>query len=214
MFSNNLKINELNTGDIILFHNITTFFGCCIQLCTNSKFSHIGIILKDATYIDDKLKGLYVLHSSALEPQTDVISNKMIKGVQITKLNNLISCYGKNNIKIRKLHLFKPLDTNKLKKVYFDIKDKPYDFNPKHWILAELGYRNKSTDEMFWCSALVGYIFKSMGWLDKPSIERKRSRSDSISSETEWSLLTPKDWTKDFFYTKNCHIGKIKNLTY
>ena len=52
--------NELNTGDILLFHNklnckscyrcIFSCFTGLIMCCTKSKYSHIAIVIKDPTY--------------------------------------------------------------------------------------------------------------------------------------------------------------------
>ena len=58
----------MKTGDLLLFsYNGDGFFGCfteCIKKCTHSKFSHIGMIIEDPTFIDPTLKGIYVWESS------------------------------------------------------------------------------------------------------------------------------------------------------
>ena len=58
---NNLY-SKLETGDLILFHN-TASISCCIECFTCSKYSHIGMVLKDPIYFNKNLKGLYLWES-------------------------------------------------------------------------------------------------------------------------------------------------------
>ena len=50
-------VDNCNTGDILLY-NSKYLIGRAIEYFTQSKFSHISIVLKDPTYIDPQLKGL------------------------------------------------------------------------------------------------------------------------------------------------------------
>ena len=57
--------SKLKTGDVILFnYKASGCFGCftkCIKWGTHSNYSHIGMILRDPTYIKSNLKGIICL---------------------------------------------------------------------------------------------------------------------------------------------------------
>ena len=59
---------KLKTGDLMLFnYKSSGCFGCftkCIKWGTHSNYSHIGMILRDPTYIKPNLKVLFVCESS------------------------------------------------------------------------------------------------------------------------------------------------------
>lgn len=176
-----IKLNKLNSGDILLFHQKKQCIGKCIQFFTKSKFCHVGMVLKDPIFLNKNLKGLYLLESG-YEGRPDSINHKIKYGVQIQRLENVIEEYGPGNVYVRKLYLFNPFNNEKFKKIYNKIKNKPYDFNPLDWIEAELKIKCRiggDTDKTFWCSALLGYVYLKMGFIKKP---------------THWSLLSPEDW--------------------
>ena len=198
-----MNVLDLDTGDILLFHTNKSCFGKLIQCCTCSEFSHVGIVLKNPTYIDKKLKGLFLLESG-LEPFNDVVSNERKFGVQITRLCNVLKEYGKNNVYVRKLYTYKPLDKERLKSIYEKVKNKPYDINPIDWIMADLGFHHRlgcDTDETFWCSALVGYVYVKMGFLNNPH---------------DWSLLSPEDFSGKHRHLNfnNCYLGMLQKLIF
>ncbi len=61
------KLN-LRTGDILLFdyegdNSFFQLFSYIIGKTTHSKYTHVGVILKDPTFIHPSLKGLYVWES-------------------------------------------------------------------------------------------------------------------------------------------------------
>ena len=57
-------IKNLRTGDLILFDSLSEgllyYFDKLIKYFTNSKFNHIGMVVKDPTFTDKQLKGLYL----------------------------------------------------------------------------------------------------------------------------------------------------------
>lgn len=198
-----LDINYLNSGDLILFHTESSCIGKTIQYFTNSKYCHIGMVLKDPIFINEKLKGFYFLESS-YEPQPDITDNKIKYGVQIQLLDNIIQEYGTNNCYVRKIKFKNNLvfDEKKFKEIYELIKSKPYDLNPIDWIEAELKLKkriNGENNKSFWCSSLMGFIFNKMGWMDHLE---------------DWSLLSPKDWS--YYHNKikliNCELTKESKL--
>ena len=62
-------IDNLKTGDILLYSaqlswNPMSWFGKLIEYVTKKPYSHVGIVLKDPTWIKPDMKGLYLWESS------------------------------------------------------------------------------------------------------------------------------------------------------
>ena len=73
----NIDWSKFDTGDIILFSGKNSWFSLMVEYFTSSPFSHIGIVLKNPTQIDPKLKGLHLLESG-FEPIKDEVDDKKI----------------------------------------------------------------------------------------------------------------------------------------
>jgi hypothetical protein len=189
-----ISIEELKTGDIILFNNMEHgFFSIiteAIKYGSHSNYTHIGMILKNPTYIHKSLRGTYVWESG-WEGKPDPQDGKVKMGVQITPIHEMIDEYNKTGGKIMirkieteldKLDENYPFNDEKMKEIHTLVYDKPYDMNPFDWVDEVLGIPpNKHTDR-FWCSAFVGYIFVKTGILNE---------------DTDWSKLTPSDFSID-----------------
>ena len=181
-------INELKTGDLILFHSDEKgplgILNYIIEFFTHSQFNHIGMILKNPTYIKPQLEGIFVWESS-VEPKPDPQDNKYKLGVQITPLDEILKS-NKGNAYLRKIkcsnELYNSTFTEEnIKNIHKMVYDKPYDINPRDWIEALFRKDNhpQKTDR-FWCSALVGYIYTKLGIL---------------KNTTDWSILRPSDFS-------------------
>lgn len=167
---------RLETGDLLLFTSKGKWYDRFLNYFTASTLTHIGIILKNPTYIDEKLTGYYLLESG-MEPFPDSEDNKYKFGVQISDLNKIFDEYtnGNNgNLFFRRLHCVR--DTQfyeKIKITYERIKNAPYDLNPLDWISADLKLNHKINIgnnyqiKHFWCSALVGYFYYNLDFIDK-----------------------------------------------
>ena len=181
-------LDNCQTGDLLLY-NSRTIIGRVIEYCTYSKFSHVAMILKDPVHIDPSLTGLYIIEAGK-ENIPDVITGKKIFGVQIIPLEKALQYFDAayvGNLYYRKLtcirdDLFNTRITNSIKKV----EGTPYDLNVSDWIKArfdiEIGECQKTN--MFWCSALVAYLYVQMGLLNK---------------DLPWSVIAP----KKFSYAEN-----------
>ena len=183
-----LDFTKLKTGDLILFnYEAGGCFGCftkCIKCGTHSNYSHIGMILRDPTYIKPNLKGLFLWESS-WEGHPDPQDGKTKLGVQITPLEEVLKEYdGKGHAFVRQVVCDDELFNHaKIKEIHDVVYDKPYDLVIKDW--AEALFKKdedpQKTDR-FWCSALVGYIYTQVGILEK---------------DTDWSILVPNDFSMD-----------------
>ena len=140
------------------------------------------MVLKDPTFINKDFKGLYIWESS-WEGHPDPQDDKIKLGVQITPLEEILHAYqGKGHVFIRKLACGKEtFNSTIMQDIHSVVYDKPYDIVPKDWIEAffKKDDHPQKTDR-FWCSALVGYIYTRVGVL---------------TPETDWSMLTPNDFS-------------------
>ena len=185
-------LSTCQTGDILLFNTYKVWFDTLIQQLSGSKFSHIGIILRDPTYIDKSLKGLYFLESGH-EKCPDVESHQKRYGVELVPLEEAIKLYRdtrngylyyrKLDINRNKLSEREESFEESLLKTYSIVKNKPYDFNPWDWIRAyfKLDCIGKvQRTDTFWCSALVSFVY--VHW-------------DLLKDDIPWTLLAPKKFS-------------------
>lgn len=200
------NLDNLQTGDLLLFSGSNIWFSKLIRWWTKSKYSHIGIVLRDPTYISPELKGLYMLESG-MEDFNDSEDHVRKIGVQITSLEELLEeeetkPYYKFIVH-RKLHtkMDKQELEQKMKDIHKVIHDRPYDINIYDFLMASgnVKYVEKPVEESRWgilnwlksdhrrndtyfCSALAGFVYTEMGWLP---------------STTKWTECTPEFFSSE-----------------
>lgn len=181
------KINNLQTGDILLFsgliswNNPITWVDKCVEFFTGTPYSHIGMILKDPTWINESMTGLYLWESN-YEGTPDPQDNKVKLGVQVTPLEQIL-LERHQKIYVRRLINNDKLSIPVLEKIHKIVYEKPYDFNPIDWLAAYLridvvGIKSSR----FFCSALVACIYCEAG---------------IISKNTNWTIVRPSDFSDD-----------------
>ena len=201
-------MDKLETGDLILFSYSGTgcsgIFSKLIKWGTESKFTHIGIVLINPNFNGTELNGMFVWESG-YEGLKDPQDGKIKLGVQITPINEIVDSYKNNGeVFIRKLENIdrkKIFSNTNLEKIHKVVYDKPYDLVPTDWIEALLrkDLRPKKTDR-FWCSALVGYIYTKLGILPE---------------NTDWSILRPCDFSgenNNITLTNNYTLKKLEKI--
>ena len=180
----------LKTGDILLFDyeggGIFGAFTSAIKYFTDSKYSHVAMVLKDPSFIHPSLKGYYVWESS-VEEKPDPQDGKKKFGVQITPFSEIYNYYKKSGstIFLRRV-LCEPdlFNDETLREIHSVVYDKPYDIVPKDWLEAlERKDDHPQKTDRFWCSALVGYIYTKAGLLKE---------------DTDWSVLRASDFSKKY----------------
>lgn len=183
-------IESCETGDILLY-STTYWYSKIIEYVSGSKYSHISIILKNPTYLNPKLKGVYVLESSLAEDINDINLDKKINGVQIIPIEHVFDQYRNSNIGnlyYRKLNVNRnSLFINNLKDTINNIEGDKYDINILDWIKAafdiQIGDLHK--ENTFWCSAMVSYVYIKLNMLDK---------------NIPWTIISPKKYS---YYEKD-----------
>ena len=181
---------NLKTGDILLFsYGGRSLFSELIKKFTHSKFTHVGMVLKDPNFIEKPLKGYYVWESGR-EDGVDPQDGKKKLGVQITPFEKIYQSYAKESkseIYVRRVDDSNDIfNDKKLEEIHKVVYNKPYDIVPTDFIEALFRKDNKPQEtSRFWCSALLGYIYTQLGILN---------------SETDWTILRPCDFSDDSRY--------------
>ena len=187
-----MDTNNLETGDIVLLHG-SYLISKIIEYFAGTKYSHIGVIIKDPWFTAQKLKGIYLLESGE-ENTPDPENHRYKYGVQLTLLDNIIKNYN-GSIYIRKLNCVRDNEfKNKITQIHSDVHNLSYDTNICDWLKAyfniEIGNEHKTNT--YWCSALVAYVYVKLGFLD---------------SNTKWTIISP-----SFFSAENKNL-KLINCT-
>lgn len=188
-------LKTLKTGDLLLCSSGSrqmwplSWASSLIKTFTQSPYSHIAMVLKDPSFIHPSLSGLFVWESNfenVPDPQ-DGVDHKF--GVRITPLRDFLEVYREQGGVVAARTIEIDTDTagdepffciTTLEKIHDVVYNKPYDLNLTDWLKAldpEMSW--VSTTERFWCSALVGYIYKECGIL---------------TSSTQWSVMSPADF--------------------
>ena len=179
-------LDDLKTGDLLLFNDnspgLFEWFSKMIKWGSHSNYSHIAMVLKNPTFLDKPLEGLYIWESS-WEDNPDPQDGKRKLGVQITPIKEVIDAYKNGDIYVRRTNTweFNPFTNYNLKHIHDVVYNKPYDICPLDWVEAFLKKdNNPQKTNRFFCSALVGYIYTKVGLL---------------IPETDWSILAPNDFS-------------------
>lgn len=174
---NMFDINNLNTGDLLLFSGKSFFPSILIEKYIHSKYSHIGIVLRDPVYINKALNGFYLLEAG-YESFPDPVTGKCNLGVRISDLYKVINTYN-GSIYWRKLNA--NIDDNNIENIYNDIKGSKYDLdifdafragknihidNKLNILSSLIPYIfDHQKINKFVCSALVAYVYVRLGLL-------------------------------------------------
>ena len=177
---------ELQTGDILLFRG-DSLLSKVLEFVGKSKYSHVGIILKNPSFINPNLEdGIYLWDSSwGYSPDSE--DNKYHYGIQLHKLDDIISLYPKNSIYVRKVKAERnEIFYEKLKAIHDIVYRKPYDLHIMDWIEALENMYKKveinsvwKTTQRFWCSAFVSFVYYKLGWI----------------SDVNWTLIAPREFS-------------------
>lgn len=204
--SEKVFLNECQTGDILLY-NTNYWYSRLIEWGSGSRYSHISMILRDPFFINKQLKGLYVLESSK-ESIPDSVTGKMIYGVQIIPLEHILREYRNSyvgNLYYRKLSCQKDNEFyEKIKDCFIKAEGKKYDLNPIDWFKAGIGTGEGDTQKTstFFCSALIGFIYSRLGFLDK---------------DIPWTTLSPRRFSyyeNERLTYYNCNLDPEKYIIF
>jgi hypothetical protein len=183
-------LSELETGDIILFQGKKFWFSKLVSWYTGSPYTHVGMVLRDPTYIEPNLKGLY-MWESGLENFNDAENNIRKLGIQITDFREMLKNIDGEILYYRKLHSQIPDLENKLAEIHHLVHNRPYDTSlidllettmnvefKTHYgdPILHLFARNYNKTDTFYCSAFLAFLYTELGLLPK---------------ETKWTICSP-----------------------
>lgn len=198
-----MNLDDLQTGDIILISDykpgLFGLFLSMIRYGTHSEYVHVGMIIKDPTFLEKPLQGTYIWESS-YEGTPDPQDGKIKLGIQLTSLQTFKNNYSDAQFYVRRLEDNSIFTDKFLKQIHDKVYNVPYDINPLDWILAFFKkdiHPQKVT--RFWCSAFVGYILTRCGVLKK---------------NNDWSIMYPSDFALDGENLEYTDINKNKFCSY
>lgn len=178
---------QLETGDLLLFRG-TSWISWLVEWFGVSRYSHVGIIIKNPKFLNPELEdGVYLLESS-WNNTPDAEDHQYKIGVQLHLLEDVLKECTKGSVQVRHVHCERnEAFYNTLRAVHTEIHGKPYDLNPMDWLCAKYNIAcpiavnaRFQTKKSFWCSALVSYVFCELGLVQK---------------EINWSLMAPREFS-------------------
>jgi hypothetical protein len=205
---------DLQTGDILLYHEKDFWFSRIVEYFTGSQFSHVAMVIKDPGFTEPPLKGLYIFESGE-EAIPDSENGRKKFGVQIVPLEQVVQNYN-GRIYLRRLKCIRDNKFDeKFKKIHSNVHNIKYDTNLSDMMKA-LRHDNsisncidktedKLTDNIgqkqteYWCSALMAYVFTQLNFLPE---------------DCQWTYIIPKQFStedtdsKYALNLKNCELGE------
>ena len=187
---------SLKTGDIILFSG-KGGVSHGIKLFTNSKWSHVGMVLR----LPDS-KAVFLWESTTLTTLKDAIDGKTKRGVQLVLLSDRLQRYS-GEAAIRRLKNYKmtPKKYRKLMKLREKLRNRPYEKDKIELIKAAydglLGHNEEDLSSLF-CSELVAEAYQKLGLLKEPPLGQPSNE------------FTPKDFAekRKLVLGKGASLGK------
>lgn len=193
---------DLKTGDIILFEeqarwgSLLKLVDSSIRCWTNSPYSHAGLVIVNPPRVNiisgeimvdengqpEFLEGTYVWDSSK-HFQKDPMDGKIKFGIAFVPIEVYVHDDRYVHQKLYKRSPVNPdtyalFTVEKIRKLYVEVYNKPYDTKLRHWIAGMFGIHITRSYKVFFCSAFVSFALTEMGILDK---------------DTNWTILSPAD---------------------
>lgn len=194
-------IKNCKTGDLLLFNTRTHWYDFLIERFTKSKFSHVGMIVRDISCAGCEDVGVCMLEAG-YESFPDVVENKKIYGVQLSNLEKVLNTYddtGRDGyVYYRSLEYDRDQAFNEqTRKSIEPVYGKPYDLLPQDWLKSAFNIEkgNETRTNTFWCSALVAYMYDKYGFIDR---------------QTPWTIIQPTQFS--YYEGKQIELNSKINL--
>lgn len=159
---------DLKIGDIVLFSG-KGGISHGIKLVTNSKWSHVGMVLR----LPDS-KAAFLWESTILCNLKDAIDGKAKRGVQLVLLSDRLRTYdGEAAIRHLQNHEIDTDEYRKLMELRENLRNRPYEKDQLELIKAAydgpLGHNEEDLTSLF-CSELVAEAYQEVGLLKEPPL--------------------------------------------
>ncbi len=160
--------DQLKTGDIVLFSGKNDLISETIKLVTLSKWSHVGMVLRQPDY------DLVLLwESTTLSNLKDIEDGKAKRGVQLVSLRERLRAY-RGDVVIRQLQNISIDENPKMKTALLDfrteVRDRPFEDGWLALLKSAVDYfgrfsKNQEDLSSLFCSELVAEAYQRMGLL-------------------------------------------------
>lgn len=155
----------MQTGDIILFSDVHFIPSRIIEFCSQSKYSHVGLIVKNCLGLEyDKT---FILESTGFSDIPDAKDGKIKWGVQIRDFEKVKEeyngdIYHREIICNRDETFYK-----KIQEAYNIVHDKSYNTSPIEWfsLLVDKDFCD-NIENSFVCSTLAAFVLKQLGIIE------------------------------------------------
>jgi hypothetical protein len=190
----------LQTGDIILFQG-RSFISYVLEYFGRSPYSHVGMIVRNPSFLNPMLEdGIYLLESG-WNPIPDVETGQTKIGVQLHFLEDILKECPPNTVYVRKVECQRdPAFYETLQTIHQTVQNIPYDLNPWDWLMGLYSMKHtlplepsyQRTDR-FWCSALLAYIFDKL----------------QLIQPVNWTLIAPREFgDRGTLLSFRCNVAK------
>lgn len=190
----------LQTGDIVLFQG-RTFLSYLLEYFGRSSYSHVGMIIRNPSFLNPELEdGIYLLESG-WNPIPDVETGKIQMGVQLHFLEDILKECQPNTVYVRKVDCNRDREFyEKLQTIHQTVQNRPYDLNPWDWLMGLYSMKESlplepsyQRTDRFWCSALLAYIFDQL----------------QLIQPVNWTLVAPREFSDSgVMLSFRCNVAK------
>ena len=195
-------LDTLETGDVILFSG-NSWISYIVEWFGRSPYSHVGMIIKNPSFINTTLQdGIYLLESG-FNSIPDSEDHLYKVGVQIHLLSDILEKCQPGSVYVRRISCKRDsFFYEKLDNIHKTIHNRPYDMNLWDWLKASyhldidgdisIQQNEPQTTDRFWCSALIAYVFDKLDLIEP----------------VNWTIVTPRDFSYSTRIHFRCEIGK------
>ena len=191
---------DLRTGDIILFSG-KGGISHAIKLTTNSKWSHVGMVLRLP-----ESQAAFLWESTTLTNLKDAIDGRVKRGVQLVLLSDRVRTYD-GEASIRHLHGYTVDNHSYLNLMQFrqEVRGRAYEQDKLELIRAAydgpFGHNQEDLSSLF-CSELVAEAYQRLGLLQQPP--------QGLPSNE----YTPRDFARDINLQQGASLGTAIEISW
>jgi hypothetical protein len=174
----------LTNFTILIFSGADWFPSRLIEWLTWCKYSHVAMLLEDPIYIQQSLRGKYMLESGE-EPTPNVVTGKKKLGTQLQWWDWILLSYP-GRVYARSFRWLVPVKSAHLDKqlaqAWNDTRTASYDLDLIDFLEAELHTVLRDKGQItreFICSAYITFILTRMG---------------ALPEKTPWDTFSPNDF--------------------
>lgn len=195
----NVNLSLLKTGDIVLFSSRSTLGTRMIQRFTNSKWTHIGVVVNSPGLYPTRGPMLFESGNDYTDHLRDISTETIISsGVRLVDLSARIKCSKHDEIAFMSLSTGKlDWDPNvielKMQQVISELSMKPYEQRPIELFMSAIDWtsltHNKPDLSSVFCSELVAVTLQHLCVLSDKESSNEYVPGDFVKATLTRELL-------------------------